>query len=381
MHSLRGDFLLDPSVAYLNHGSYGATPAPVFSEYQRWQRELELQPTEFLGRRHDVLMHSARESLAVYLNAEANDLVLTQNVTIAVNIVARSLELGPGDEVLATDHEYGACDRTWRFLSKHRGFTYLHQRIDLPLQSPETVVEQFWAGVTSRTRVIFISHITSPTAIIFPVKQICARARAAGILTIVDGAHVPGQIPLDLQQLGADFYGANLHKWLCAPKGAGFLWAHPSVQGMLKPLVVSWGYEPVVGSGSRMVDDHEYWGTRDLAAFLSVPAAIRYQAEHDWAARRKACHELLAGALTDAERAASVSCYYPDDAWYAQMACLPLPAGVDAAGIKKCMYDEHRVEAPVISWNDRHLLRLSIQAYNDRSDIERMLGALKAVLS
>ncbi len=232
--------MLDPSVAFLNHGSFGATPKPVFREYQRWQRELERQPVEFLGRRHNDLMRSAREALAGYLGAKAGNLVFAQNATIALNIVARSLELGSGDEVLSTDHEYGALDRTWRFLSRERGFTYINQPVSL--DSHEAFVESFWRGVTPKTRVVFFSHITSPTATLFPVEKIIQRAREKNIITVVDGAHVPGQIPLRLDSLGADFYGGNLHKWLCAPKGAGFLYARPEVQPLLKPLVVSWGY-------------------------------------------------------------------------------------------------------------------------------------------
>ena len=193
MQNLRRHFLLDPSVTFLNHGSFGATPKPVFKEYQRWQREMEKQPVEFLGRRIIGLMAEARAALGIFLGTHADNLVYTQNVTISLNIVVRSLELGVGDEVLTTDHEYGAMDRTWRFLSKERGFRYINQHIELPITTEEKFVEDFWRGVTPRTHVIFLSHITSPTAIIFPVKEIIRRAREAGILTVIDGAHVPHQ--------------------------------------------------------------------------------------------------------------------------------------------------------------------------------------------
>ncbi len=212
MPALKEHFLINQDIVFLNHGSFGATPKPVFDAYQDWQSELEKQPVEFLGRRHDELMHSARAALAEFLHATPDDLVYTQNVTIALNIVAHSLELRPGDEVLASDHEYGALDRTWRFLSKERGFRYVDQPISVPVDSINKLVEKFWRGVTRNTRVIFLSHITSPTVIIFPVKEIIQRAKQAGILTIIDGAHAPGQIPLDLPSLGADFYGGNLHK-------------------------------------------------------------------------------------------------------------------------------------------------------------------------
>ena len=361
MLGLENYFLLDPRVCFLNHGSFGATPRPVFEEYQRWQRELERQPVEFLGRRHNELMRSSRSALAAYFHTDADDLVYTQNVTISINIVARSLALGPGDDVLASDHEYGACDRTWRFLSNECGFRYVNQPISLPLNSRERLVEEFWQGVSPRTRVIFLSHITSPTAIRFPVEEICRRARAAGIMTVIDGAHGPGQIELDLPNLGADFYGGNLHKWLCAPKGAGFLYARPEVQHLLKPLVVSWGYESETPSGSQFVDYYEWWGTRDIAVFLSVPAAIDFQHSHRWEDVREDCHKLLREILHDTEQLTGVRSFYPDDSWYVQAATAPLPARTDVVALKSRLYDEYAVEVPLIEWNGHKLMRVSIQ--------------------
>ncbi len=293
MFGLRRQFLLDPSITFLNHGSFGATPRPVFQAYQSWQRELERQPVEFLGRRFDNLMEAARSSLGDYLGTNANNLVFTTNVTEALNIVAHSLDLGPGDEVLGTDHEYGALDRTWHFLARERGFTYINQPIPVPLTSKEDFLDSLWEAVSPRTRVIFLSHITSPTALIFPVEAVIKKARQAGILTVVDGAHAPGQIPLKLDDLGADFYGGNLHKWLCAPKGAGFLFARQEVQHLLKPLVVSWGYESDNPGPSKFIDQFEWTGTRDIASFLSVHTAIEFQQEHDWEKVRQACHELV----------------------------------------------------------------------------------------
>ena len=207
-------FLLDPEIVFLNHGSFGATPRPVFDAYQNWQRELERQPVEFLGRRFNNLMRDARAALAAYVHADAADLIYAPNATTALNIVARSLRLNPGDEILTTDHEYGALDRTWRFIARKTGAVYRAQPIPVPITTPEDFVARLWAGVTPRTRVVFLSHITSPTALIFPVAEICRRARAAGIISIVDGAHTIGQIPLNLEEIGADFYASNLHKWL-----------------------------------------------------------------------------------------------------------------------------------------------------------------------
>jgi isopenicillin-N epimerase len=379
MTNLKEYFLLDPGIHYLNHGSFGATPEPVFSEYQRWQRELERQPVEFLGRRVEGLLAASRASLGKYLGTHADNLVYTQNVTISLNIVARSLELGAGDEVLASDHEYGAMDRMWRFLSSEAGFTYINQTVDLASQ--DAFVESFWRGVNPRTRVIFLSHITSPTAIIFPVQEIVRRARGRGIITIIDGAHAAGQLPLQLDSLGADFYGGNLHKWLCAPKGAGFLYARPEAQQLLKPLVVSWGYESETPGASTFIDDHESWGTRDVAAFLSVPAAIEFQQKHDWDAIWVACHQLVREAqarICDLTGLAPL--HSSSDGWFAQMAAALLPADTDLADLKARLYDQYRIEIPLTAWKDRKLIRVSVQGYNTSEDVDALLDALSHLI-
>ncbi len=379
MNLLKFHFLLDPTVTFLNHGSFGATPRPVFRAYQRWQRELERQPVEFLGRRFAGLMQSARRALGEYLGAAADNLVYTPNVTVALNIVARSLDLGPGDEVLASDHEYGALDRTWRFLAQERGFRYRNHSVPLPLTTPQAFIETFWRAVTPRTRVIFLSHITSPTALIFPVEAVVRRARREGILTVIDGAHAAGQIPLRLDELGADFYGGNLHKWLCAPKGAGFLYARPEVQPLLKPLVVSWGYQAETPGPSRFIDEQEWTGTRDISAFLAVPEAIRFQAEHNWEKVRAACHALLRETV---ERVCALSGLPPlvGESWYAQMAAIPLPDSADLAAWKARLYDEARIEAPFLNWQGRKLLRVSIQGYNTRRDVDKLVKRMASLL-
>ena len=379
MATLKKFFLLDRSITFLNHGSFGATPKPVFDEYQRWQRELEHQPVEFLGRRFAGLMRTAREALADYLGTSAGNLIFAQNVTIALNVVARSLELGAGDEVLSTHHEYGAMDRTWRFLSKERGFMYINQVVDI--SSPDAFVDSFWQGVTSNTKVIFLSHITSPTATIFPIEKLIQRARTQGILTIIDGAHAPGQIPLHLDALGADFYGGNLHKWLCAPKGAGFLYARPEVQHLLKPLVVSWGYEAEVPGDSQFIDYNEWWGTRDVSAFLAVPKAIQFQQDQNWAEVRAACHRLAVETWQRIHELTGETPLHSDpEPWFAQMAVATLPADSDLATLKSRLYDEYRIEIPLIAWNEKKLIRLSVQGYNSRRDMDKLLSALNTLL-
>lgn len=379
--SLKSDFLLNPDIYFLNHGSFGATPQPVFAAYQEWQRRLEYQPVEFLGRQAPDLLRASRQCLGEYLHTGASNLVYVTNATTGLNIAARSLALGPGDEVLSTDHEYGALDRTWRFLSKKCGFRYINYPVGVPLSDHQAFVEHFWQGVTAQTRVIFLSHITSPTALIFPVKEICARARAAGILTIIDGAHAPGQIPLDLDALDCDIYSGNLHKWLCAPKGAAFLFARPEVQARIEPLTVSWGYESEHPGDSPFIDLQEWTGTRDLAAFLAVPDAIRYQQEHNWPERQAFCHALVRSAQQRICALTGLPPLHPDlPEWYAQLAAAPLPTSADLVSLKSRLYDEHRVEVPLIEWNGHKLVRVSIQVYNTAADVDALVAALTDLL-
>ncbi len=377
---LKEQFLLDPNVVFLNHGSFGATSKPVFRAYQDWQRELERQPVEFLGRRATGLLAESRAALADYLGTQRDNLVYVTNATVGVNIVARSLQLGPGDEVLTTNHEYGACDRTWRFLAQKQGFSYINQPIRMPLTTREDFIEQLWQGVTAQTRVIFLSHITSPTANIFPVDEVCRLARAQGLLTLVDGAHTPGQIPLNLEEIGADFYSGNLHKWLSSPKGAGFLYARPEVQTLLEPLIVSWGWQSEMPGPSQFVDQHEWQGTRDLAAFLSVPTAIQFQKENDWDRVRDACHTLAVEAERRICALTGLPSLYSSDAWFAQMFAARLPVETDIVALKSRLYEDFRVEVPLIEWNGHKLIRVSVQGYNTHQDIDSLLLALKSSL-
>lgn len=382
MASLRELFLLDPEVVFLNHGSFGATPRPVFHVYQQWQRELERQPVKFLNREVRDLLAEARGELADFVGAEPADLLFVPNATFAVNLVARSLALDEGDEVLTTDHEYGACCNVWRYVCGKKGAAYVRQSIPLPVTSADEVVERFWGAVTPRTRVVFLSHITSPTALRLPVEDICARARQAGILTVVDGAHAPGQVALDVAAVGADFYVGNLHKWMMCPKGVGFLHVCPERQRMLEPLVVSWGWgaeAPEEGSFS-LVDALQWTGTMDPAAYLAVPAAIRFRAEHDWPAVTEACHQLLRRALTRVCDLTGLESVYPDDSWYVQMAVAPLPHVSDPDRFQERLYDEFRVEVARTSWAGRLFLRLSVQGYNTPEEIDVLLRALAALL-
>ncbi len=379
--SLREDFLLDSHVIYFNHGSFGATPRLVFESYQRWQRELENQPSEFIGRRSAGLLEKSREALAAYLGTTSANLAYVTNATTGLNVVAHSLTLSPGDEVLATNHEYGALDRTWRYMGQKQGYKYINHPINLPVTTPEAFVDRLWEGVTPRTRVIFLSHITSPTALIFPVQEVCRRAREQGILTVIDGAHAPGQIPLRLDELGADFYSGNLHKWLCAPKGAGFLFARTEMMPLIEPLVISWGYQSDHPGPSQLVDYVEMQGTRDVSAFLAVPDAINYLESHHWDAVRAWCHANLEQTVQEIARMAGKAPISPlSSVWFSQMASAPLPDSVDPVQLHQRLYDEYHIEIPVMNWNGHKLTRISFQAYNTPEDARALVAALKHLL-
>lgn len=309
------------------------------------------------------------------------DVVYFPNPTTAVNMVARSLDLGPGDEILSTNHAYGAMDRTWRFICSKTGARYVQQPVPLPLTTTEALVETLWAGVTPRTRAIFLDHLTSPTALMFPVEAVCRRARHAGILTIIDGAHAPGQVSLDLTALGADIYVGACHKWLCAPKGSAFLYACREVQARLEPLVVSWGYDhPTYDTGHPFINHHEWQGTRDIAAFLAVPAAIQFQAEHDWDSVRRRCRVLAAETRARINALTGLAPLCPDaPTWFRQFFAARLPA-VDVAALKTRLYDDYHIEVPVFDWHDQPLIRVSVQGYNTSQDIDTLLTALAALL-
>jgi len=379
--ALREDFLIDPDVVFLNHGSFGACPRPVFERYQAWQRELERQPVEFLGRRQRQLLTEARAALASYLGAGPDDVIYVPNVTTALNIVARSLPLESGDEVLTTNHEYGALNRTWTFVTEHGHARVVVQKLPVPMDDPEAVVEAVWAGVTPKTRVLFLSHVTSSTAVTLPIEPLIRRAREAGIWTVVDGAHAPGQIYVDLTALDVDFYGGNCHKWMSSAKGAGFLYVRPEMQHLIDPLVVSWGWRPTEHWSTPFVDAMQRQATHDISAYLSVPSAIAYQQEHDWPSVRRECHELVRLARQSMTAITGVEPLVLDDPrWFAQMATLPLPSGTDGETLKRRLYDEYRIEIPETRWGDVPCLRISVQGYNTRADVDRLTAAVADLL-
>jgi isopenicillin-N epimerase len=379
--SLKDCFLLDPQVTYLNHGAYGATPRPVFEAFQRWQLELEREPVDFLSRRSTERLAHARAVLARYVDTERDNLVYVNNGTVGLNIIARGMRLGPGDEVLTTDHEHGGIDRLWRYMAQRLGFSYVVRPVPLPVTTHEEFVEHFWDGVNERTRVILISHLTSPTSLVFPVKEICARARRAGILSVIDGSHVPGQLPLSLRELDPDFYVGIAHKWLCAPKGCAFLYARPAVQDLLDPLVISWGWEPRNPGPSKFVEFHEWQGSRDISAYLAVPDAIAFQEAHNWDAVRARCRELALYAQAEIHRMTGVPPWHPrSPEWHGQIVCAPLPPGTDDGWLLSRLRNDYHIDVSVDRFRGRPRVRISVQGYNDLEDIERLCAALKELL-
>lgn len=355
----RDQFLLDPEIVYLNHGALGACPQPVFHVYQEWQRELEREPVDLYERRLEDELAGVRAALGEYVGASADDLALLPNATSALNTVLRSLSLGPGDELLTTGHEYGAIELLFEFVSERTGAQVV--------RGSGVGADGIWAGASERTRVLLISHITSRTALLLPVEELSRRARAAGVLSVIDGAHGPGHVPLDLDGLGADFYAGNCHKWLCAPKGAGFLYARPERQELLDPLVVGWGYRE-----SEFALRHDWQGTRDPAPYLAVPAAIEFVREHGRAAE---CRALL----REGSRELAAAGFEPFAAEQPlQMACFHLPA-CDPETVERRLREEFAIEAPVRDWNGETLIRVSVAPYNTAEDLCRLETALDSL--
>jgi len=360
-------FLLDPDVVFLNHGSYGACPRPVFEQYQRLQRELERSPVEFLSLRrgYPALIEVARERLADYVGVPASDLILVTNATTAINAVANSLDLEAGDEVVTTTHEYGGNELLWQHVCKLRG-----ARLVVVDALPATAVDELTGAFGPRTRALFVSHISSPTALRFPVEELCRRARAAGVLTIVDGAHAPGQIELDVASIGADFYAGNCHKWLCAPKGSGFLHVRPEAQALLEPQIVSWDWP-----AAAWADRFRWTGTRDPSAHLAVGSAIDFQAAHEWASVRERCHALAGRAAEELCELLGTEPFPAHDGEFVQMVSVRLPpCDADALGLE--LAREDRIEVVAQTWQGEPTLRVSFQGYNEENDLDKLLRAL-----
>ncbi len=366
---------LDPSITFLNHGSFGACPKPVFEVYQNWQRKLEQQPVEFMAIKVYDFLEEARHALGDYVGCHGDDLIFVTNPTTAVNTVIRSLDLGLDDEVLMTDMEYGSLVRTWEHYAQDKGFSIVQQFTPVPLTTHEDYIEHFWEAVTERTKIIYLSEITSSTGLILPVAAICKKAKEAGIMTIVDGAHVPAHIPLNIAEMDPDVYVGACHKWLSAPKGSSFLYVKKSLQETIEPLIISWGSE-VDPSPSPFIYESQYQGTWDPSAFLTVPAAIQFQQEHDWNSVRKRSRALNRETRGRIYEIIDSEPICPNtEEWLGQMASIitNIENGLD---FKRRLMDEYKIEIPVFPWGDKILFRTSFNAYNDENDADRLIEVL-----
>ncbi len=292
----------------------------------------------------------------------------------------RSLNLESGDEILSTNHEYGAMDRTWNFYCKKSGAKYIRQNISLPVVSKEQILEEFWSGYTSKTKIVFLNQISSCTALIFPVKEICEKARELGLITIIDGAHVPGQMDLDITALNPDFYTGTLHKWMLAPKGSSFLYVKKDFQEMLDPLVVGWGYESLSPGESQFLDYQEYQGTRDISAFLCTPKVIDFLEENNWKTKAKECRQLV---LDNYQRFCDLLNTKPvcpiTSVFLGQMASIPVKTS-NPVELKELLFNKYKIEIPVMPLNGNYFLRYSINAYNSQEDLDILYRALQDII-
>jgi isopenicillin-N epimerase len=382
---------LEPGLDYLNHGSFGACPRAVLDAQQELRAAMERQPVAFLARELGDRVDAAREALAQFVGADAEGLVVVPNATTGVNAVLGSVApaLRPGDELLTTDHAYNACRNALEVVAAERGARVVVATVPFPLDSEDEVVAAVLDAVTPRTRLALLDHVTSPTALVLPVGRLVAALAERGVDSLVDGAHAPGMVPLDLRALGAAFYTGNCHKWLCAPKGAGFLWVRKDRREGLRPPVVSHGFNRRRPGRSRLHDEFDWMGTVDPTPFLCVPEALRVvggMVPGGWPEVMERNRALALAARR--ELATALGCALPcPDAMLGSMASLPLPAGEARSSsplgfdpLQEELLASHGIEVPVFAWPEppRRLVRLSAQLYNDAEQYRRLGAALQA---
>jgi isopenicillin-N epimerase len=373
-------FLLRKDRVFLNFGSFGATPIPIFDAYQDFQRQLEAEPVQFIVNQGPKLLIESRNALSNFLHCQSQDLIFVPNPTYAVNCIAKSLDLKENDEVLTTNLEYGACDRTWEYYCEKVGANYVKQVIELPLVSKDQFLEQFWKGCTQQTRLIFISHITSVTALILPVKEICAEAHKRGIPVFVDGAHVPGHIPLNIAELEVDYYTGACHKWMMTPKGSSFMYVRSGLQEPIDPLIISWGYKADFPTESQYFDYHQFNGTRDFSAYLTIPAALEFMEKHQWEIQKKVCREQVLGWTKRLCKLLKTSPLAPlSTEFFGQMASIPIQTP-DPIRLKQMLYEDFGIEIPIPVQHNKAYIRFSFQAFNSNEDMEKLETALKQLI-
>lgn len=375
----RQQWQLRPDTIYLNHGSFGPPPEPVRHAQRTWKERMDRQPMDFFVRTLPSAWHAARQRLATFVGTAPGNLVFVENATQAMNIVAHSLPLAGEDEVLLTDHEYGAVKRIWERRTKQTGAICREVRLPIPFESAESIVDGIMAQVEDRTRLIVISQITSPTAVMMPVGPICREARRRGVRVCVDGPHALAQLDLSIDALTCDYYAASCHKWLSAPFGSGFLYVAPEYQSEITPPQLSWGVL-APAKPQRWDDEFQWLGTRDPSPYLAVPAAIEFLEQVGLDNFRRRTHWLAQYARRRLSMLSNDQPIVPDsDAWYGSMAHMPLPAG-NAQELQEELWRRFGIEVPIVTWNGRRWVRVSCHLYNRMSDIDALVAALRELL-
>ncbi len=378
---------LDPDVVFLNHGSFGACPIPVLKAQHALRLEMESQPVRFLWRQLRDRLAAAREALARFIGAPADDLAFVPNATAGVNAVLRSLTFESGDELIVTNHEYNACRNALNFVADRSGATVIVVDIPFPIDSPEQVTQCILDHVTPRTRLVLIDHVTSPTALVFPIADITAALQERGVDVLIDGAHAPGMIPLDIESLGAAYYAGNCHKWLCAPKGSGFLHVRPDKQDTIRPIAISHGANAPTDEFSRFRLEFDWTGTFDPTACLSIPNAIEFMAS----LATDVMHRNRSLAL----QARDMICHALDvappcpDEMIGSMAAVPLPWDTTGLGrwfpsalpLQDELIEQYHIEVPIIPFpiQPNQLVRVSTQIYNTPDHCQQLADALAAL--
>jgi isopenicillin-N epimerase len=392
--AFRDHWLLDPAITFLNHGSYGACPRAVLDVQTDWRARMEREPVHFFTRELEPALDEVRSAVAAFVHCYAEDLAFVSNATSGVAAVLGSLTLSAGDELLTTDHAYNAVKNALEHTAARSGARVVTVAVPFPCSGPDEIVERVMAAVTSRTRLCVLDHITSPTALVMPVARLVRELEARGIDTLVDGAHAPGQIDLDLRTLGAAYYAGNFHKWCCTPKGAALLYVRRDRRAHVHPLVTSHGASATRRDRSRFHLEFDWTGTRDPSAVLSVPAALSFMGKllpGGWEELRAHNHALAVAArrLLISELGCAEPC--PEE-MLGSMAALPLPVGrPDARPPGSALYPdelqdrlvrEHDIQVPIIPWPapPARLVRVSAQLYNELPQYEKLARALRQLV-
>jgi isopenicillin-N epimerase len=384
----RADMMLDPTVINLNTGSWGPQPRPVFEQANEFRRRLAAEPMDFYLRHAPPLLWQARERLAHFLGGETHRLVFAANVSVAINIIAAGLRLAAPGEIVLSDHEYGAMHWCWERAAQRQGLTLRTFPLPIRADKPEQIVAATAAALTERTRLLFLSHILSPTGLVLPVREVCAEARRRGVLTVIDGAHAPAMIPVDVEAIGADFYTGNCHKWLLAPHGSGFLYLGRGSEDRLQPLQVSWGYHhdrtrpddrDEFGSTPR-IRALEFEGTRDICPWLLVPAAIDFQTALGWDRIRGRIAELVAHTRRRFDGLAGLRLSTPTHSeLHGALTAFRLPP-IDPPTLRRSLWEHHRIEVPIVERPEGPLIRVSTHFYNTEAEIDRLAEVLPDLL-